>query len=155
MLAFGFYSWSPWYAERRSPMGPPEIADRLYAARREAVYCFPRNVDSVAFYTDRSDLKSCRTQVSQELVEALIQRDRTVVLFTHRHSLDTFKQVLPPQLKVVEASRCGLGAAGERARPAPRGRPVGAVPRGGHRWRAGGGQTAPAVARLEAIAVGI
>jgi hypothetical protein len=26
-----------------------------------------------------------------------------VVLFTHRHSLETFKQVLPPQLKVVEA----------------------------------------------------
>ena len=67
------------------------------------MYCFPRNVDSVAFYTDRDDLKSCRTRVSQELVEELIQRDRSVVLFTHRHSLDTFKQVLPPQLKVTEA----------------------------------------------------
>ena len=67
------------------------------------MYCFPRNVDSVAFYTDRDDLKSCRTRVSQELVEELIRRDRSVVLFTHRHSLDTFKQVLPPQLKVTEA----------------------------------------------------
>ncbi|MBO0699774.1 MAG: glycosyltransferase family 39 protein [Zavarzinella sp.] len=103
VLAVGFYVAVPWYAERRSPMGPPEIAARLHAARDEAIYCFPRNVDSVAFYTGRDDLKSCRTKVSQELVEALIQRDRAVVLFTHRHSLDTFKQVLPPQLKVTEA----------------------------------------------------
>ena len=57
----------------------------------------------MAFYTDRADIRSCRTRVSQELVEALIQRDRSVVLFTHRHSLDTFRQVLPPQLKVTEA----------------------------------------------------
>jgi len=103
VLALGFYVAVPWYAERRSPMGPPDIAARLQAARGEAIYCFPRNVDSVAFYTDRDDLKSCRTKVSQELVEALIQRDRTVVLFTHRHSLDTFRQVLPPQLKITEA----------------------------------------------------
>ena len=40
--------------------------------------------------------------MSQELVEELIRRDRSVVLFTHRHSLDTFRQVLPPQLKVTE-----------------------------------------------------
>jgi 4-amino-4-deoxy-L-arabinose transferase-like glycosyltransferase len=92
-LGIGFYVAVPWYAQRRSPMGDPD----------ETMYCFPRNVDSVAFYTDRDDLKSCRTRVSQELVEALIQRDRSVVLFTHRHSLDTFKQVLPPQLKVTEA----------------------------------------------------
>jgi 4-amino-4-deoxy-L-arabinose transferase-like glycosyltransferase len=103
VLALGFYVAVPWYAERRSPMGPPDIAARLQAARGEAIYCFPRNVDSVAFYTDRDDLKNCRTKVSQELVEALIQRDRTVVLFTHRHSLDTFRQVLPPQLKITEA----------------------------------------------------
>jgi 4-amino-4-deoxy-L-arabinose transferase-like glycosyltransferase len=103
LLGIGFYVALPWYAERRSPMGNPDVAARLNAARGETMYCFPRNVDSVAFYTDRDDLKSCRTRVSQELVEALIERDRSVVLFTHRHSLETFKQVLPPQLKVREA----------------------------------------------------
>ena len=103
VLAVGFYVAVPWYAERRSPMGNPEIAARLHAARDEDMFSFPRNVDSVAFYTDRADIRSCRTRFSQELVEALIQRDRAVVLFTHRHSLDTFKQVLPPQLKVTEA----------------------------------------------------
>jgi hypothetical protein len=113
VLVFGFYVAVPWYAERRSPIGAPEIAARLQAARGETMYCFPRNVDSVAFYTDRDDLKSCRTRVSQELVEELIQRDRAVVLFTHRHSLDTFKQVLPPQLKVTEVipvRHAGTGA---------------------------------------------
>lgn len=103
VLLFGFYVAIPWYAELRSPMGPPEIAARLQSERDADMFCFPRNVDSVAFYTDRADLRSCRTKVSQELVELLIQRDRSVVLFTHRHSLETFKQVLPPQLKVTES----------------------------------------------------
>jgi 4-amino-4-deoxy-L-arabinose transferase-like glycosyltransferase len=103
MLAVAFYMAVPWYAERRSPMGPPDIAARLQAERGEPMYCFPRNVDSVAFYTDRDDLKSVRTKVSHDLVMELLNRDRTVVLFTHRHSLETFKQVLPPELKVTEA----------------------------------------------------
>lgn len=103
-LALAFYFAVPRYAELRSPMGQPEVAYKLQAARGEVMYCFPRNVDSVAFYTDRDDLKSCRTRISQELVEALIKQDRAVVLFTHRHSLDTFKQVLPPMLKVTEVT---------------------------------------------------
>jgi 4-amino-4-deoxy-L-arabinose transferase-like glycosyltransferase len=102
VLAFAFYIAVPKYAELRSPMGDPDLAYRLQAARGDVMFCFPRNVDSVAFYTDRDDLKSCRTRISQELVEALIKQDRSVVLFTHRHSLDTFKQVLPPQLKVTD-----------------------------------------------------
>jgi 4-amino-4-deoxy-L-arabinose transferase-like glycosyltransferase len=104
VLAFGFYFAIPWYAELRSPMGPPEIAYKLHSARSEPMYCFPRNVDSVAFYTGRDDLRSCRSKVSQELVEKLMKNDRAIVLFTHRHSLETFKQVLPPQLKVTEAT---------------------------------------------------
>lgn len=113
LLAFGFYFAIPWYAELRSPMGIPEIASKLHDAKKEPMFCFPRNVDSVAFYTGRDDLKSCRTKVSQELVEELILHDRSVVLFTHRHSLETFKQVLPPQLKVTEETavkHAGTGA---------------------------------------------
>jgi len=114
LLAFGFYVAIPWYAELRSPMGIPEIASKLHDAKEEPMYCFPRNVDSVAFYTDRDDLKSCRTKVSQELVEELILRDRSVVLFTHRHSLETFKQVLPPQLKVTESTAVKHGGTGAK-----------------------------------------
>jgi 4-amino-4-deoxy-L-arabinose transferase-like glycosyltransferase len=112
-LAFAFHVAMPKYAELRSPMGPPEVAAKLHASRDDPMYAFPRNVDSVAFYTERDDLKSCRTSVSQELIEQLILRDRSVVLFTHRHSLETFKQVLPPILRVsevIEVKHKGSGA---------------------------------------------
>lgn len=101
VIGFAHYVAIPWYAERRSPMGNPVVAEFLQDARDEAMFAFPRNVDSVAFYTEREDLKSVRTKASQELVEAVIQEGKAVVLFTHRHSLETFKQVLPPFLKVT------------------------------------------------------
>lgn len=110
--AFAFYVGIPWYAERRSPMGPPETAALLQSFRHEPMYCFPRNVDSVAFYTERADLLSVRTKVSQDLIERLIQHDRAVVLFTHKHSLETFKQVLPKQLRVREAYEVKHSGAG-------------------------------------------
>lgn len=103
LSAFAFYVGIPWYAERRSPMGPPAVAAKLHEYRSEKMYCFPRNVDSVAFYTERDDLLSVRTKVSQDLIEKLMQHDRAVVLFTHQHSLETFKQVLPKQLRVRDA----------------------------------------------------
>lgn len=102
--AFAFYIAIPWYADLRSPMGPSVVAEKLYAAGNESIYCFPRNVDSVAFYTGRDDLRSMRSKQSQELIETLMKEDRAVVLFTHRHSLESFKAVLPPQLTVVEAT---------------------------------------------------
>ena len=114
VLLFGFYVALPRYAELRSPMGLPEVAAILRAERDEAMFCFPRNVDSVAFYTDRDDLKSCRTKFSQELVEALIKEERAVVLFTHRDSLETFRQVLPPQLKVRETTRVRHNGSGAK-----------------------------------------
>ncbi len=104
VLAVAFYVLIPWYAELRSPMGTPDVAAKLHAAANETVYCFPRNVDSVAFYTNRDDLKSMRSKQSQELIETLMKRDRSVVLFTHRHSLESFKAVLPPELTVAEAT---------------------------------------------------
>jgi hypothetical protein len=114
VLALAFYVAVPWYAELRSPMGPPEVASRLRAEHDTPIYCFPRNVDSVAFYTDRDDMRSCRTKVSQELVEALLMHDRAVVLFTHRHSLETFQQVLPKGrliiTEAIEVKHKGTGA---------------------------------------------
>jgi hypothetical protein len=44
-------------------------------------------------------------------VEELLNRPRTVVLFTHRHSLATFKEVLPPRLRIVEAATLRRGRA--------------------------------------------
>lgn len=114
LLVVGFYVLLPRYAELRSPMGPVEIAERLKAAQDETIICFPRNVDSVAFYTGRDDLRSMRSKQSQELVERILKEERAMVLFTHRHSLESFKAVLPKGLEVAEAKPVkhrGTGAA--------------------------------------------
>jgi 4-amino-4-deoxy-L-arabinose transferase-like glycosyltransferase len=91
----------PWYAHERSPMAEPERLVK-YCPPEQAVICFPRTCDSVSFYLDRSDLKTTRSKNSQELVDMLYERRRTVVLFTHRHSLDALKYVLPRDLKIAE-----------------------------------------------------
>jgi hypothetical protein len=93
----------PWYAEQRSPMVKPELIAH-YCDADAPVICFPRNCDSISFYLGRDDFRNVRTKASQELVEAMMVRPRTVVLFTHRHSLETLKVVLPPQLRIVETA---------------------------------------------------
>ena len=102
LLLFANYHAVPWYAKQRSPMADRELIARYCADPETTVICFPRNVDSVAFYLGRDDLRNIRTKQSQKLVEDLLSRPRTVVLFTHRHSLNTLKEVLPPVLRVTE-----------------------------------------------------
>src|SRR5262249_55493260 len=102
MLIVGNYFAVPWYAAQRSPMADREVIEKYCGDSDATVICFRRNCDSVAFYLGRDDLRNVRTKASQTLVEDLLQRPRTVVLFTHRHSLATFKEVLPPQLKIAE-----------------------------------------------------
>jgi 4-amino-4-deoxy-L-arabinose transferase-like glycosyltransferase len=104
VLLVGHYYAIPWYATQRSPMADREVVEKYCGDREATVICFPRNCDSVAFYLGRDDLRNVRTKASQTLVEDLLQRPRTVVLFTHRHSLATFKEVLPPQLKITESA---------------------------------------------------
>ena len=65
------------------------------------VCCYPRNCDSAAFYLGRDDLRSTRSKFVHLLVADLLSRERTVVLFTHRHSLEALKPALPPDLRVV------------------------------------------------------
>jgi hypothetical protein len=101
---FAHYWAVPWYAEQRSPMVNQEMVRKYCGDREATVICFPRNCDSVAFYLGRDDLRNVRTKAAQTLVEDLLNRPRTVVLFTHRHSLETFKEVLPRQLRIVEVA---------------------------------------------------
>jgi 4-amino-4-deoxy-L-arabinose transferase-like glycosyltransferase len=110
-LIFAHYFALPWYAEQRSPMSNPDLVAHYCADPETTVICFPRNCDSVAFYLGRDDLRNVRTKQSQTLVEELLNRPRTVVLFTHRHSLATFKEVLPPRLRIVETSTFRRGHA--------------------------------------------
>lgn len=109
LVAFANYVFVPWYAEQRSPVANRDLVAHYCANPGETVVCFPRNCDSVAFYLGREDLRNIRTKASQTLVEDLLNRPRTVVLFTHRHSLATFKEVLPKCLRIVETSTLRRG----------------------------------------------
>jgi 4-amino-4-deoxy-L-arabinose transferase-like glycosyltransferase len=103
-LLLGFvHAGLPWYAEQRSPFGRPELVERLVADRETAVVSYPRNCDSLAFYTDRADFDRVRTKDTNQLMVDCHHRPRTVVLFTHRDALAGFRNTLPPSLEIAEA----------------------------------------------------
>lgn len=93
----------PWYARERSPVGRPEVIGRFVNDAEPVVVCYPRNVDSVAFYTGRTDLDRVRTKDTNQLYVDCHHRPRTVILFTHADALEGFRAVLPPSLEIVEA----------------------------------------------------
>lgn len=93
----------PWYAEFRSPYGEESDIARLAGDPETPVVCYPRSCDSLAFYLNRSDFQSFRSKETPELVQFLRTRPRTVVLFTHRHSLNSLRLHLPAnELKVAD-----------------------------------------------------
>lgn len=95
----------PWYAEQRSPMGAPAAEMRAACADPGVtVCCYPRSCDSAGFYLQRDDLKSTRSKFVHLLIADLLTRERTVVLFTHRHSYELLKDSLPPELTVSHAA---------------------------------------------------
>jgi 4-amino-4-deoxy-L-arabinose transferase-like glycosyltransferase len=103
LIAATHYLALPWYARERSPMGRPEMVGQFVDDPDTVVVTYPRNCDSVAFYTGRSDLRRVRTKdVNQMIVDSHF-RPRTVVLFTHNHSLAAFREALPPSLRIAEA----------------------------------------------------
>jgi 4-amino-4-deoxy-L-arabinose transferase-like glycosyltransferase len=108
LLAAFHYLALPWYAEYRSPMSRPAEVVRLCADRNTRVVCYPRNCDSVAFYLRRADLHAYRSKESEALRREVRGQSRTVILCTHRHSLDALRQLLPPEVRVVDEVRLGL-----------------------------------------------
>ena len=97
-------------ALQRSPLNtPPEV---LAWCRDPAtpVYCFPRHVDSMAFYAGRADLRVFRSKGIADLLAELDKHPRAVVLFAHRNSLDALRHHLPPQLRIAEDRPLGLCA---------------------------------------------
>ncbi len=98
----------PWYAGYRSPMSRPEEVLQLCADRDASVVCYPRNCDSIAFYLGRDDLRTFRSKDIEELRTLVRIQPRTVILCTHRHSLDGLKQLLPPEVRIVREVRMGL-----------------------------------------------
>jgi hypothetical protein len=83
-------------------MGTPAAELRMLCGDpTTAVCCYPRSCDSAAFYLGRDDLHPTRSKFVHLLVEDLLSRDRTVVLFTHNHSLAALKHALPPDLRIA------------------------------------------------------
>lgn len=97
----------PAYARYHSPLGKPQETLASCKDAETPLVCYPRNCDSVAFYLGRADVRSFRSKFTASLVDFLAQHPRTVVLFTHRHSLDTLRPCLPAQMRLTgETSLC-------------------------------------------------
>jgi hypothetical protein len=109
LLFIGHNVLLPWYAGYRG------AADHLFDVKgyfedsRTPIVCYPRNCDSVAFYVGRNDLRTYRSKETHLLAQFLLQQRRTVLLLTHRHSLEALRHALPSELDIVETRHLGLG----------------------------------------------
>jgi len=93
-LAFAHYVAVPWYAKERSPMSRPELVTKYLNDPTVTVVTYPREVSSVAFYTGRNDLTAIRSKDVNQLIRDSHTRPKTVILFTHNHSLHAFRETL-------------------------------------------------------------
>jgi hypothetical protein len=108
LLAGAHYLVVPWYAEYRSPMSRPDEVRRLCSDPTTPVVCYPRNCDSVAFYLGRDDLHNYRSKEIEDLRYLVRTNPRTVILCTHRHSLAALRELLPPDVRIVDTVHLGL-----------------------------------------------
>jgi hypothetical protein len=101
-LAGLHYFALPWYAEHHSPWSRPDTVTEYCSDPNVPVVCYPRNCDSVSFYLGRADLRIYRSKETPNLLHYLERQPRVVVLFTHRNSLETLRQVLPAHLRLTD-----------------------------------------------------
>jgi 4-amino-4-deoxy-L-arabinose transferase-like glycosyltransferase len=94
LLGVVHYVALPWYAKERSPMGRPELVTPYLDEPGVTVVTYPREISSLAFYTDRRDITPVRTKDANKLILESHFRPKTVVLFTHDHSLHGFKETI-------------------------------------------------------------
>ena len=99
----------PWYAGYRAPLGRIAEFEEYCGDRATPIIFYPRNCDSIAFHLQRDDLRTFRSKETNVLVEFLRQRPRTVIVFTHRHSLDALRHAFTPDLELVQRKHMGLG----------------------------------------------
>jgi hypothetical protein len=104
ILCAGHYVGVPWFARFHSPMSHGAEVEQFCADPKIPVVCYPRNYDSVAFYLGRDDLKSFRSKETHLLIRFLKEQPRTVILFSHRHSLKGLRQAMEtmaPELQIT------------------------------------------------------
>jgi 4-amino-4-deoxy-L-arabinose transferase-like glycosyltransferase len=103
------HNWAiPWYADYRGPLGRLAELQKYCEDRQAPILCYPRNCDSVAFYVGRDDMRSYRSKEINPLIRCMQQHPRTILLLTHRHSLQALRYALPRELRVVEQQHFGL-----------------------------------------------
>jgi 4-amino-4-deoxy-L-arabinose transferase-like glycosyltransferase len=110
LTAVANFAIVPFVARERSPMCRADEVVEYCGDRTVPVCCFPRSQDSVAFYTGRDDFRSYRSKATPELLQFLMQQPRTVVLFTHYHSLEHLQNLLPPELQLTRPMTAGVCA---------------------------------------------
>lgn len=101
----------PWYAAYRDPLACAaawKLVDEAAAGGATVVACYPRPCHAASIRLGRTDIRSYRSKDFDTFRADLISRPRTVVLCTHRHSLQGLKQLLPPQCRVVAEAPCDL-----------------------------------------------
>jgi 4-amino-4-deoxy-L-arabinose transferase-like glycosyltransferase len=108
VICLGHNAVLPWYARYRGTVTQfPEVL-AYCSDRRLPLLCYPRPCDSVAFYAQREDLTCYRSKETNQMILSMQERPRTVLLLTHRHSLEALRYALPPELVVVESKRLHL-----------------------------------------------
>jgi hypothetical protein len=69
------------------------------------VLCYPHRWDGVSFYLRRGDVRVFRPKQLGDMVSALGQRPRSLVVVKSDASLDRFLQALPESLEFVLCTR--------------------------------------------------
>ena len=89
-------------------MNHPAEARTFLDDRRVPIYCYPRPVDSVAFYLDRHDFRVYRSKELAEMLQSIDKHSRSVILFAHRNSKLILSHNLPPHFRVAYVGKLGL-----------------------------------------------
>lgn len=108
ILFAGHNFFLPWYAGYRTASAHLAELKSYCGDKQTPVVCYPRNCDSAAFYVGRDDLQSYRSKQTHLLVRFLQQREKTVLLLTHRHSLQGLQYALTPDLRITDKRHFGL-----------------------------------------------
>ena len=101
----------PWYASVRDPLACSaawKLVDDAVANGTTRVVCYPRPCHAASLRLNRNDIPSFRSKEFDAFRADLMSRSRTIVLCTHRHSLEGLKQLLPANCRVISEASCDL-----------------------------------------------
>ena len=111
ILLAGIYLVLPTYARLRSPLADQQVMlflDQELRTTGTGLVAYPRPCHSISWQLNKADIRHFRSKDFDAFRADILSRPRTVVLCTHRHSLEGLKQLLPPFVKVSREIRCAI-----------------------------------------------